>query len=148
MSDRAGEVDGGKRIRPLRAWPAALLAVLMIAARFGPEFFEGGEKHWMLPVFGPILCCLLLAIWWLAFSRATWRERVFGFLGLVAGAAIVLAVVHPTMRGAATYLTIPVGFCLFAIAAVFLKNAAPAFRTRTAVIVGVIGFASSMLLRN
>src|SRR5947209_1168687 len=78
--------------RPLRAWPALLLALLMVAARFGPRVSEeAAVKYWMLAVFGPLLCCLVLVIWWLAASRGTWRERVFGFLGLVAGAAITIA---------------------------------------------------------
>ena len=54
----------------------------------------------------------------LAASRATWRERVFGFLGLVASAAITITLAHPTMRGAATtYFTLPMGFLLFALTA-------------------------------
>src|ERR1043165_8862472 len=78
-----------KPFRPLRAWPALAIAFLMIAARFGPDLFEdGAAKYWMVSVFGPLLCCLLLVIWWLAASRAIWRERVFGFLGIIAGAAL------------------------------------------------------------
>ena len=77
-----------KQFRPLRAWPAFLLALLMLAARFGPAISEeGAAKYWMVAVFGPLLGCLLLLIWWLVASRATWRERLFGFLGLVASAA-------------------------------------------------------------
>src|SRR5689334_967900 len=82
--------------RTLRAWPALVIAILLVAARFGPGLFEeGAAKYWMVSVFGPLLCCLLLVIWWLAASRATWRERVFGFLGLVAGVAISLGLAHP-----------------------------------------------------
>src|SRR4051812_28871972 len=87
----------GKVFRPLRVWPALLLALLMLAARFGPAISEdGGTKYWMVAVFGPLLCCLLLLIWWLAASRATWRERLFGLLGLVAAAALSIALAHPT----------------------------------------------------
>src|ERR1051326_7436824 len=117
--------------RPLRAWPAVLLALLMVAGRFGPEVSEEGmAKYWMVSVFGPLLCCLLLIIWWLAASRATWRERLFGFLGLIAGAVVAVMLAHPTMRGpATTYLTIPMGLFLFAIATVFLWKAPPMTRT-------------------
>ncbi|HUR46105.1 MAG TPA: PQQ-binding-like beta-propeller repeat protein [Candidatus Saccharimonadales bacterium] len=136
--------------RPLRAWPGVLLAVLILAARFGPEMFEDAmAKYWMVSVFGPLLCCLLLLIWWLAASRATWRERLFGFLGIVAGAAIAVGLAHPTMRGAATtYLTIPMGLVFFAVAAAFLRKHAPAVRTGTAVLLAFAGFAASTLLRN
>jgi outer membrane protein assembly factor BamB len=136
--------------RPLRVWPAALLAPLMLAARFGPELSEDAmTKYWMFAVFGPLLCCLLLLIWWLAASRGTWRERLFGFLGIIAGAAVAVALAHPTMRGpATTYLTIPTGLFLFAIATVFLKKAPPAIRTGIGVLLAFAGFAVSMLLRN
>jgi hypothetical protein len=67
--------------RPLRVWPGVFLVVLMIVARFGPGYLEGGlSRYWMIAMIGPMLCCLLLVIWWLAVSRATWKERVFGFL--------------------------------------------------------------------
>src|SRR6476469_9861815 len=70
-----------RKIRPLRTWPALILVAVMLGARFGPALFEeGAAKYWMAAVFGPMLCCLLILIWWLAASRATWRERLFGFL--------------------------------------------------------------------
>src|SRR3954469_18614796 len=104
VPERPASAAGSDKVfRPLRVWPAVLLALLMLAARFGPGISqEGAANSWMLSIFGPILCCLLLLIWWLAASRATWRERWFGLLGLVAGAALSIALAHPTMRGAAT----------------------------------------------
>jgi outer membrane protein assembly factor BamB len=138
-----------KPFRALRVWPAVSLAALMVAGRFGPDMSEEGAKYWMVSVFGPLLCCLLLVIWWLAASRATWRERVFGFLGLIAAAAITLALVHPSMRGAATtFLILPVGFFLFAVAAAVFKKLAPRVRTTSVVLIAFAGFAVSMLLRS
>jgi hypothetical protein len=94
----------------------------------------------MVAVFGPLFGCLLLLIWWLAASRATWRERLFGFLGLVASAAITIALVHPSMRGSqTTYLTLPMGFFLFALAAALLKKSPPAIRSGTAVLLALPG---------
>jgi outer membrane protein assembly factor BamB len=126
-----------------------LLALLMLAGRFGPQVSpDAMAKYWMISVFGPLLCCLLLLIWWLAASRATWRERVFGLLGIIGGAAVAITLAHPTMRGAGTtYLTVPMGFFVFAIATVFLKKASPGIRTGTAVLLAFAGFAFSMLLR-
>src|SRR6185369_3741924 len=113
----------------LRAWPAVLFALLMVAARFGPTISQDAAKYWMVAVFGPLLCCLLLVIWWLVASRATWKERVFGLLGLVAGAAVSIALAHPTMRGAATtYFTLPLGFFVFAMTAALFKKSPPAVR--------------------
>ena len=122
----------------------------MVVARFGPAISEeGGVKYWMVAVFGPLLCCLLLVIWWLAASRATWRERIFGFLGLVAGLAVSVALAHPTMRGAATsYFTLPLGFFVFALSAVVLKKSRPGVRSGAAVLLAFAGFGVSILLRN
>jgi hypothetical protein len=126
------------------------LAILMLAGRFGPQLSpDGMAKYWMASVFGPLLCSLLLLIWWLAASRATWRERVLGLLGIVASAAITIAFAHPSMRGApVAYLTLPMGFLFFAVTAALLKKSAPVIRTSMAVLLAFVGFSVSMLLRN
>src|SRR6187401_2200714 len=94
--------SSGRPYRLLRIWHAVLLAGLMLAARFGPELLEGGAStYWMVAVFGPLLCCLLILIWWVAASRATWKERLLGFVGIAAALAVTLLLVDPTMRGPA-----------------------------------------------
>jgi hypothetical protein len=139
-----------KRFLPLRVWPALFLVVLMIVARFGPAFMEGGiGVYWMIAVFGPLLCCLLIVIWWLTASRATWKERLFGFLGLAASLAVVLVLVHPTMRGPGTvYLTLPMGMLAFALTAAACRQQRPPRRTGVAVLLALAGFGFSLLLRN
>lgn len=146
----AGGVAVRPAFRPLRVWPAALLAAVMVAARFGPNFMEGGlGAHWMIAVFGPLWCCLLILIWWLALSRATWKERLGGFLGIVAGLALVLWLGDPTMRGpGTTYVTLPMGMLAFALAAILLAKRRPRVRTGTALILALAGFGFSALLRN
>jgi hypothetical protein len=86
-----------------------LLVALIFVMRFGPNLLEGGPSaYWMVSVFGPMLCCLLLVIWWLAASRATWKERVLGTLGLIGALALTLWLADPTMRGpGTTTLTLP-----------------------------------------
>jgi outer membrane protein assembly factor BamB len=147
---RAGSGKPGRDYQPLRVWPALLFLILMVAARFGPGLVEGGgSKYWMVAMFGPILCCLLLFIWWLAASRANWRERVFGAVVLLGGAALMVALADPTMRGAATsYLTLPSGFALFAVMAFLLGRRRPIVRTPLMVMAAIGGFAVSTLLRN
>jgi outer membrane protein assembly factor BamB len=138
------------KFRTLRVWPALLLVVLMVIARFGPAYMEGGPSdNWIIAVFGPLLCCVLILIWWLAASRATWKERVFGCLGVIAGLAVTLALVHPTMRGpGTTYLTAPMGMLLFALSAAWLAKRRPVVRTGFAVLSALVGFSYSILLRN
>lgn len=146
----AGGSASAAAYRKLRVWPALALVVLLVVARFLPAFLEGGySRHWMISVFGPFLCCVLLVIWWLAASRATWRERVFGLLGLVGWLGVTLAAVHPTMRGpGTTYLTLPMGMVLFALGAALLAGRRPVVRTGTAVLLALAGFSYSILLRN
>src|SRR5437899_530937 len=117
--------------RPLRIWPCVLLVILMVVARYGPGLLEGGlSTYWMIGVFGPMLCCLLLLIWWLAASRATWKERVFGSIGLVLALVVTVLLVEPTMRGPGTlYLTLPMGMIAFAIGAMLFGKRAPGMRT-------------------
>ena len=136
--------------RPLRTWPALFLVALMFAARFGPPLFGEAAAHiWYVSVFGPMLCSLLLVLWWLGFSRATWRERVFGFLGWIVSLGAVLFLVHPTVRGGVTsYLTVPMGMAAFAIGANVLRTRPPATRSRISVLLALLGFSGSLLLRN
>jgi outer membrane protein assembly factor BamB len=149
-SNTAGVSAASPKFRSLRTWPALLLVMLILLTRFGPSFTEGGySAWWMVSVFGPFLCCVLILIWWLAASRATWKERIFGFIGLAACLAGTLALVHPTMRGpGTTYLTLPMGMTLFALTAASLKQRRPLIRTNWAVLMAFLGFSYSTLLRN
>ncbi|MGZ8939296.1 MAG: PQQ-binding-like beta-propeller repeat protein [Limisphaerales bacterium] len=146
----AAGAGGGAKYRRLRVWPALGLVLLLVAARMGPAYMEGGlSRHWMIAVFGPMLCCVLLLVWWVAASRATWRERLFGFLGLIGALVGTVAFVHPTMRGAGTnYLTAPMGMVLFGLSAFFLADRRPMIRTGVAVMMALVGFSYSILLRN
>ena len=136
--------------RPLRTWPALFLVALMIVTRYGPACLEGGaSSYWMVAVFGPLLCSLLLVIWWLTASRATWKERVFGFLGLISSLAVTIKLVEPTMRGAGTInLTAPMGMMVFALGATWLRKHRPTMRTGVALLLALASFSFSLLLRN
>ena len=142
--------NAAANVRPLRTWPAMFLVALMIVTRFGPAFLEGGlPAYWMIAVFGPVLCSLLLVIWWLTTSRATWRERLIGFLGLIGSLAVTVVLADPTMRGAGTInLTAPMGMMAFALGAAFFGKRNPKFRTALALLFAVAGLGFSLLLRN
>ncbi len=136
--------------RPLRVWPAVILVVVMIGARLLPAYLEGGlAKYWMFAMMGPMLCCLLLVIWWLAVSRATWKERVFGFLGLIAVFALAIVLVEPLMRGPGTiYVTLPMGMTAFVAGSAWFRKRRPLARTSAALLLAAAGFGFSVLLRN
>jgi outer membrane protein assembly factor BamB len=141
---------GARPARALRVWPAMSLAGLMLAARFGPGLLEGGSSsYWMVAVFGPMLCCGLILIWWVAASRATGKERLAGLVGIPVALALALLLADPTMRGpGTTYLTLPMGMLAFVLVAVFLRQRRPIVRTGFALAFALAGFGFSALLRN
>ncbi len=138
--------------RPLRTWPALILVAIGILARFGPAWLEGGSgmsSYWMVSLLGPVLASLLLLIWWLTLSRATGKERLWGFVGLLAILGITVGLVDPSMRGPGTIqLTVPMGMAAFALGAVALGGRRPRVRTGLAVLFAVVGSGFSLLLRN
>src|SRR5437867_7179483 len=136
--------------RPLRVWPTVILVALMIITRFVPKFLEGGlAKYWMFAMMGPMVCCLLLVIWWLAASRATWKERLFGLLGLAAVFAMIMVLVESLMRGPGTiYITLPMGMSAFAVGAALFQKRRLLARPIAALLLAVAGFGFSVLLRN
>src|SRR5437763_16610700 len=98
---------------------------------------------------GAMVCCLLLVIWWLAASRATWKERVFGFLGLAAVFAMRMALVEPLMRGPGTiYITLPMGMSAFVLGAALCQKRRPLARTSAALPLAAARFGFSVLRRN
>ena len=117
--------QGGSVARPWRVWPAVLLIAVMGVAKLLPSWVEDGPAQlWMVAAFGPLLCGLLMMIWWLAASRARWWERVMGVLGIVIAAVATIALDHPSMRGPATMmLTIPMGLFLFGVGAIEIGRA-------------------------
>lgn len=135
--------------RPLRVWPALPLVPLMLAARYSPYLVEDGPPMmWAVAAFGPLLCGLLILIWWLGFSRARWTERIVGFLGLGLGFFVTGALCHPSMRGPAfSMFTIPVGIACFAIGASLFRGTLGFSRTSITLAIAWCGFLSSTALR-
>ena len=56
----------------------------------------------MAAFFGPLICSLAILLWWVAASRATWRERVFGLLGFLALGVLGFFIGDPTIQGYGT----------------------------------------------
>lgn len=146
----SSRLTGPAKVRSLRIWPALLLVVLMFVARYGPAYLEGGlSVYWMIAVFGPLLCSVLLLIWWLTASRATGKERLFGLLGLISSLVAVVMLSDPTMRGPGTInLTAPMGMIAFALGAALLRSHRPMMRTGVALLLALVGFGVALLLRN
>jgi outer membrane protein assembly factor BamB len=136
--------------RPLRIWIPLLLVVAIPIAKEVPSWVEDGPATvWMVAAFGPVLCSLGILLWWLLASRATGRERLLGGVGLLLALAVVVALSDATARGVVTMsVTAPMGFAAFALAAAFVRRRPALRRTWIALVVGTLGFACTLLLRN
>ena len=137
-------------LRPLRIWIPAILVPLMVLTRFLPGMIEDGPSSiWMFAAFGPFLIGLLIILWWVFLSRASWKERALGLLALVVSFALVASIVDKTMVGPPLIvLTAPMGMAGFAVALILMKNLLSPQRTSYAALVAFLCFGFSTLLQN
>lgn len=122
----------------------------MVLCRYVPPFIEGASSEfWYVPIFFPMIGCLLILIWWLAASRATWREKGLGLLGIVAALATIVALSHASMRGILTsYFTLPLGMVALAVSAALFRNHAPPRRLRGILLVTLLAMSVTLLMRS
>jgi outer membrane protein assembly factor BamB len=77
--------------RSLRLWPAVLLVVVGIGLFFAAPRLIEGMQGFMLGGFAPLVCGVLLLVWWLLASRAPWRVKLYGLgLGVILGGLSIL----------------------------------------------------------
>lgn len=147
----APETSGGKSLKPLRIWPAIVLIIGMLVAKYLPSLWKDGPAElWMSAAFGPMLLGLVVVLWWLLASRASMVERLLGVLFIGGIAALIISFgLHPSMRGPATLMvTIPMGTAAFAIGAILFARNLTMRRTVIALLLATLGFGFSMLLRS
>ena len=137
------------KFKPLRIWLPVVLMVGMVVLHYLPSFIDDGPSMlWMSSAFGPLACGALIFLWWVCASRATWRERLVGFAGMLLAIGLALVLSDPSMRGpAATMLTIPVGTAAFAVGAIVGSRWLAFRRTFLAVGLMLIACGFSTLLR-
>jgi outer membrane protein assembly factor BamB len=138
------------QIKPLRIWPALILTALIVLCRYAPRFIEGASnEYWFVPMFFPMMASALMLIWWLAGSRATWREKLIGFFGVIVAMMVIVFLSHPTMRGMLTsYLTLPLGMVGFGLGALINRRKPPRQRVSGILLCSVLAMAITLLLRN
>jgi outer membrane protein assembly factor BamB len=125
----------------LRVWPAALLVIAMVLIRKLPDTMESPSiAVFMLGFMGPAGIGALIMVWWLAASRASWKEKLIGFAAVsVIGVATTL-LCHFTMQGMGVIIfMIPFGMGAFAIPLI-LFGGLSAIRLPIALVSSFIGF--------
>lgn len=125
----------------LRWWPALAIMLGMVALKFSANFFEAPPLPVLIASFmGPGILALGLPVWWLAASRAAWRERLIGICGLLVIALVSILAAHVSMQGMSTMLyQIPVGMIAFALPLVLLASNS-GIRLPVALLSAVAGF--------
>ncbi len=136
-------------LRPLRLWIPTIIVPLMIVTRFIPGLIDNGPSSiWMIAAFGPDLLGLLIVLWWLLASRASWQERNFGLLAIGGTFAVVASLVDKSMIGPPLIvLTAPLGLAGFAVGLIVLRKLLSFKRTVFAALVSLLCFGFSGLLQ-
>lgn len=138
------------QVKPLRMWPALVLAALIVLCRYVPRFIEGASsQYWFVPIFFPMLASALILIWWLAGSRSTGREKLIGFFGFIVALMVINLLSHASMHGMITaYLTLPLGVIGLALGAYFNRHKQPKQRVSGVLLWSVLAMISTLMLRN
>lgn len=133
----------------LRWWPAILLVLMMVLVRYLPKVVESpGIGLFMFAFMGPAALGALILVWWLAASRASWREKVIGFVAVLGLCVVASVLLDPSMQGMGVMLfVIPAGCGLFAIATSLFANR-PAVRLTAGIIGACIGFGAWDFVRS
>ena len=84
---------------PMRARVPVILTLFSAAALFIPLLFEELNRPLMMTMFmGPLVAFVVFLVWWLAFSGASWKVKLYGLGGIVLTGVITAVFCHPTMR--------------------------------------------------
>ena len=137
--------------RPLRLWPGVVVLVVQwLGFVLGFVFPPQAMMYGML---GGVLAGLVIAVWWLFFSRAPWSERVSAIVLIAFAVIVTKRLVHPSIENAGMgmmlyFLAIPVmSLALVAWAAASRGLAAGPRRASMAAAI-LLGCGVFMLLRS
>lgn len=138
------------KFKPLRIWVPLLLVAVTAVLWLIPRLIADAGVGWQIvSVVSPAACGILIMLWWLLLSRATWQERIVGLLGVGVAFALTLQLLDKSMSPAGVLiLTIPLGTAGFAIGAILFSNVLSFKRTVVAILLAVCGFGFSALLRS
>lgn len=134
--------------RPLRVWPGLVaVAVQWPAWQVLPIVRPEWTAYGLL---GAAFLSLVVAIWWLFFSRAPWVERLGVPVAMAAATALTSRVVHPSvsngMMGMMLYVfALPVMSLALVAAMVASRRQTPAGRrgaVALAIVLGCVGLSS------
>ena len=136
-------------VRSLRVWPALMLVAAIWAVRIAPSLTDEPSMALMMASFmGPMAACALIAIWWLALSRATLKERLIGFVGLTIVMLVANSLADKSASGFMFLMfSIPWGMTAFVLTLFLLRSGTAPLRTWVALVTATIGLGYWDLVR-
>ncbi len=135
--------------RPLRIWIPIVLVAFMVVARYVPTWLPEIPMVWMVGAFVPATLGILIMLWWLLLSRATWIERVVGIIGVNAAMVGATLLMDETMLGPPiVVLMFPLTLAAFAISLICLSQTLAFRRTSVAVLVSLLSASFAVGLKN
>ncbi len=143
LSSSVESSNSSSDYKPLRiAIPILLLPMFFIAKKI-PDWIEDGPSTiWMVSAFGPALISLVLIGWWVLLSRAHWKERVVGVLGIIGLLVVEQLFCHSSMRGPLLIvLTLPLTVFGFTVGAILFSKQLSFARSLLALCVAFLGIA-------
>jgi outer membrane protein assembly factor BamB len=89
-------------LKPLRLWPGAIAAALIVFVRFVLPFGASdgvlfGMPSTIVGVLGGVVLGLAVMVWWVFFSRAPWLDRVGAIVVMIGAALATSLVIHPSI---------------------------------------------------
>ena len=79
-------------------WPAMLIGAVFLPLRFVTPMVFPGYEGFAVAILSGLMGSALLALWWLAFSRASASDRSFATLTTVVLLSLVMLLNHESMR--------------------------------------------------
>jgi hypothetical protein len=101
-----GQTTGSLGQKSLRLWPGILLVIIQWLVRFGVSAVAPGAIG--VGIFGGIILGLFIVIWWAFFSRASWFERWFAIVLMIAAIVATSQINHKSISTAMMGMMFPI----------------------------------------
>jgi outer membrane protein assembly factor BamB len=88
--------DAAPSRRRLRLWPGVIIAAAVGLTRIGAPMADAATEF-IVRVLGGFVGALAVLMWWVAFSRAPWQDRVTPLVAIMAAVAGTVALGDPSM---------------------------------------------------
>ena len=92
--------------KPLRLWPGVAAATLVLIAFVGVPIVAPGVA--IFGMLAGVVAGLIIALWWVLFSRAPWFDRVAAIVVMIAARYAIVPFVHPSVENAGMGNMLPI----------------------------------------